>query len=257
MVSREGKPIGVDFSCYWAASAMALRGEPSAVLMTSKRLYAVEEEAVGQGTFVALWYYPPTFLIIVLPAALVGYLWALGIWTTLTFAGYSMVLRKIIPRAETFWPALAFPGVFANLQNGQNGLLTFSLLGGALLSLESRPLLAGALFGLLTYKPQMGVLVPLVLVATGRWRAFFAAAVTAIAFAGISLVMFGAGTWGAFLNTLEPARRVIIGGGVRFYTMQSVFSGARLLGAGTRAAYTSQILAPALASSRHTAMSAI
>lgn len=226
---------------------MALRGEPSAVY-DLKRHQALEEETVGQPIFVNPWFYPPTFLVIVLPVALLAYLWALGIWTVFTFAGYSLVLRKIIPRTETFWPALAFPGAFANLVNGQNGLLTFSLLGGALLSLESRPLLAGALFGLLTYKPQMVVLVPLVLVVTGRWRAFFAAVLTAIAFAGISLVMFGAETWRAFFNTLGFIQHVILeSGGVRFYTMQSVFAGVRLLGGGIAAAYLSQIVAAAIA----------
>ena len=247
MVSREGKPIGADFECYWSASAIALGGEPSAVY-DLQRLHAREEEAIGQPTYMAAWYYPPTFLVIVLPVALVGYFWAFAIWSTLTFAGYSLVLRKIIPRTESFWPALAFPGAFANLQNGQNGLLTFSLLGGALLSLESRPLLAGALFGLLTYKPQMGLLIPLVLFATRRWQAFFAAAVTAIAFAGISLVLFRAETWRAFFNTLGFTRHLILeSGGVQFYTLQSVFAAVRLLGGGIAAAYLSQFVAAAIA----------
>ncbi len=167
---------------------------------------------------------------------------------TLTFAGYSIVLRKIIPRTETFWPALAFPGAFANLMNGQNGLLAFSLLGGALLSLESRPLLAGVFFGFLSYKPPMGVLVPLVLAATGRWRAFFAATLTAIALAGISVFMFGAETWRAFFNTLAFTRHQILERGeVQFYTMQTVFAGTRLLGGGIAAAYLSQIMAAAIA----------
>ena len=36
--------------------------------------------------------------------------------------------------------------------------------------LDRRPLLAGVLFGLLAYKPQFGLMIPLVLVASGRWR---------------------------------------------------------------------------------------
>jgi alpha-1,2-mannosyltransferase len=246
MVSREGKPIGVDFQVNWAASEMALSGQPSAVYDIEK-FHAVEEQGVGQRTFVAPMIYPPTFLVLVLPTALLTYLSALFIWMTLTFAGYTLVLRKIIPRAETFWPALAFPGAFANLMNGQNGLLAFSLLGGALLSLESSPLLAGVLFGLLSYKPPMGVLVPLVLAASGRWRAFFAAAFTAIALAGISFVMFGAETWRAFLDTLAFTRHQILERGqVQFYTMQTVFAGTRLLGGGITAAYVSQIVAVAI-----------
>jgi len=245
MVSRQGKPIGADFEVNWAASEMALRGEPSAVY-DFKRFYAMEQAAVGQRTFPGPWSYPPTFLVVVLPQALLPYLWALGTWMMLTFTGYSLVLRKIIPRTETFWPALAFPGAFANLMNGQNGLLAFSVLGGALLSLESRPLLAGVFFGLLTYKPPMGVLVPFVLAASGRWRAFFAAVLTAIAFAGISLVMFGAETWRGFFNTLGFTRHVLIEtGGIQFYTMQSVFAAVRLLGGGIAAAYFCQFVAAA------------
>ncbi len=247
IVSRQGKPIGADFQVNWAGSEMALRGEPSAIYDV-KQFHALERETVGQGTYVAPWNYPPTFLVIVLPQALLPYLWSLAIWMTLTFAGYLLVLRKIIPRAETFWPALAFPGAFANFMNGQNGFLAFSLLGGALISLESRPLLAGVLFGLLSYKPPMGVLVPIVLVASGRWRTFFAAAVTAIAFAGLSLVLFGAETWRAFFDALAFTRHVLIENGeIQFYSMQTVFAGARLLGAGIAAAYLAQIVAAAVA----------
>ena len=243
IVSRQGKPIGVDFQVNWAASKMALSGQSSAVY-DIKRFHAVEEEGVGHRTFVAPMIYPPTFLVIALPTALLPYLWALAIWMSLTFAGYSLVLRKIIPRTETFWPALAFPGAFANLMNGQNGLLAFSLLGGALLTLESSPILGGVFFGLLSYKPPMGVLVPIVLAASGRWRAFFAAAITATALAVISLVMFGAETWRAFFNTLGFTRHFVLERGeVQFYTMQTVFAGVRLLGGGISAAYLVQILA--------------
>jgi alpha-1,2-mannosyltransferase len=247
MVSRVGKPIGVDFEVNWAASEMALRGEPSAVY-DFKRFHAMEEEAVGSGTFAGPWIYPPTFLIVVLPQALLPYLWSLAVWMTLTFVSYCLVLRKIIPRTETFLPALAFPGAFANLMNGQNGLLAFSVLGVALLSVESNPILGGMFFGFLTYKPPMGVLVPFVLVATGRWRAFFAAVITATALAVVSLVMFGAETWRAFFGALGFTRQMVIeNGGVKFYTMQSVFAAVRLLGGGIGAGYFAQIVAAATA----------
>ena len=241
IVSREGKPIGVDFQVNWAASEMALRGQASAVYDV-KHFHAVEEGGVGQQTFVAPMIYPPTFIVIVLPTALLPYLWALSVWMTLTFAGYLLVLRKIIPRTETLWPALAFPGAFANLMNGQNGLLAFSLLGGALLTLESSPILGGAFFGLLSYKPPMGVLVPIVLAVSGRWRAFFAAVITAIALAGVSFAMFGVETWRAFFDSLAFTRHLIIESGeVQFYTMQTVFAGVRLLGGGIPVAYLVQI----------------
>src|SRR5690348_15913292 len=59
--------------------------------------------------------------------------------------------------------ALAFPAVLINVGHGQNGFLTAALVGGALVALPTRPTLAGILFGLLIYKPQFGLLIPLAL----------------------------------------------------------------------------------------------
>jgi len=46
------------------------------------------------------------------------------------------------------------------------------LLGTALVMLVERPILAGVLIGCLAYKPQFGLLIPLVLIAGSHWRAF-------------------------------------------------------------------------------------
>ena len=77
--------------------------------------------------------------------------------------------------------AVAFPAVFVNLGHGHNGFLTAALIGTALLVLDRRPIVAGILFGLMSYKPQFGVMIPLVLIVTGRWRAFVSAAATVLA----------------------------------------------------------------------------
>ena len=63
-----------------------------------------------------------------------------------------------------------------NIGHGQNGFLTAALLGGALVVLDRRPLVAGILLGLLAYKPQYGVCSRIVLAVSGRWRSFAAAA---------------------------------------------------------------------------------
>jgi alpha-1,2-mannosyltransferase len=62
--------------------------------------------------------------------------------------------------------AIAFPGALITMAHGQNGFRTMALLGGALMLLERRPIFGGVLFGLLSYKPQFGVLVPLFLAVT-------------------------------------------------------------------------------------------
>ena len=121
-------------------------------------------------------------------------------WIMLTFAPYAAVVRGLVGRPIGWWLALAFPALFYNFVIGQNGCLTAALLGGALLFIPTRPVLAGICLGLLTYKPQYGPLFPLVLIATAQWRVIFAAAATTLAIAAASLVVFGTNTWLAFFT---------------------------------------------------------
>ena len=128
------------------------------------------------------------------------YGWGLSIWLAASLAAYLAALRAILPRPETPLIALAFPAVFVNIGHGQNGFLTAALLGGALHLLDRRPWLAGVLIGLLAYKPQFGVLIPVALLAAGRWRTIGAAVATVAALLAVSFVMLGGGVWHAFAD---------------------------------------------------------
>ena len=114
------------------------------------------------------WHYPPFFFAIAVLVAAFPYAWGLAIWLTAWLAAYLAAIRAILPRPETLLIATAFPAVFVNIGHGQNGFLTTALLGGALQLLDRRPWLAGVLIGLLAYKPQFGVLIPVALLAGGR-----------------------------------------------------------------------------------------
>ncbi len=162
-------------------------------------------------------------------------------WTAATFGAYLGVLWKIDPERDSLWLAIAFPGALVNLTNGQNGFFTLALLGAALLTLERRPILAGVMFGLMSYKPQYGVLVPIFLVATGRWRAIGSASVTVVLFAALSLAVFGEQTWQAFFASVSFTRHVVLEqGGSGFEKLQSAFAAARLWGFGIAASYALQ-----------------
>ena len=82
--------------------------------------------------------------------------------------------------------AAAFPAVLVNAGHGQNGFLTAALLGGALVMLDRRPASRASCSALLSYKPQFGLMIPLVLIATQRWRVFGVAVVTVAALAAIT-----------------------------------------------------------------------
>jgi hypothetical protein len=137
--------------------------------------------------------------------------------------------------------ALAFPAVFVNLGHGHNGFLTAALLGTALLVLDRRPVLSGILFGLMAYKPQFGVMIPLVLIVTGRWRAFAAAAATVLLLALVSTLAFGPDVWRHFINSMPFTREVVLEqGGTGWHKIQSVFSWVRMWGGSVPLAYAIQ-----------------
>ena len=133
-----------------------------------------------------------------------------------------------------------------NVGHGQNGFLTAALLGGALVVLDRRPLLAGILLGLLVYKPQYGLVLPIVLAVSGRWRCFASAAVTVMLLAIATTLVFGAAAWHAFAVFSEFTRTVVLEqGNTGWYKIQSIFSWARMWGAPIPLAYALQGVATA------------
>jgi len=188
------------------------------------------------------WLYPPFFFSVAFLVASLPYAWGLAIWLAASLAAYLAAMRAILPRPETLLIAAAFPAVFINIGHGQNGFLTAALLGGALHWLDRRPWLAGVLIGLLSYKPQFGVLIPVALLAGGRWSTIGAAVATIAALLAVSFVTLGGGVWHAFADSMTFTQTVVLEqGGIGWEKIQSVFSAMRMWGAGVHLAYAVQI----------------
>jgi hypothetical protein len=132
--------------------------------------------------------------------------------------------------ARRLWHLGVFPGFAQNLIHGQNGFLTVSLFGGALHAIDRRPWLAGVLFGLLSCKPQFGLLIPLVLLATSRWSTFVSATLTTAAFALLSILVFGTEIWRVFFENSGFAVGLLAEGVVPLAKMTSLYAGLRILG---------------------------
>jgi len=242
LIDRNSKPIGTDFSNVYAAGTLIWQGRPAEAYEPARQHAA--EKAVFGGREVPFygWHYPPFFFLIAFLVASVPYAWGLSIWLVASLAAYLAVMRAILPRPETLLVALAFPAVFVNIGHGQNGFLTAALLGGALHLLDRRPWLAGVLIGLLAYKPQFGVLIPVALLAGGRWNTIGAAAATVAALAAISFVTLGSSVWHAFADSMTFTQTVVLEqGDTGWEKIQSVFSAARMWGAGVPTAYAIQI----------------
>jgi hypothetical protein len=242
LIDRNGKPLGTDFSNVYAAGRLTWQGRPSQAYEPA--LQHAAEKAVFDGRDVPFygWHYPPFFFAVAVIVAAVPYGWGLALWLAASFAAYLAAIRAILPRPETLLTAAAFPAVFVNIGHGQNGFLTAALLGGALHWLDRRPWLAGILIGCLAYKPQFGVLIPLALVAGGRWRTIAAAAATVAVLIAVSFVTLGGEVWHAFANSMTFTQTVVLEqGDTGWEKIQSAFSAARMWGAGIGVAYSVQI----------------
>jgi alpha-1,2-mannosyltransferase len=250
LIDPAGHPIGADFIDPWSASWLTLHGAPSAVYDVA-RLWSVERIAVADPSVgFAGFHYPPIYLLIILPLALLPYALSLLAWTVTTFAAYLATMWTIDPERDSLWLAIAFPGGLVNLTNGQNGFLTLGLLGGGLLTIDRRPILAGVMFGLMSYKPQYGILIPIFLLATRRWRTISSASVTVVILAALSLAIFGAQTWQAFFSSITFTRHVVLEqGGSGFEKLQSAFAAARLWGFSVATAYVVQAAMALIAAS--------
>ena len=246
---RLGRPLGTDFSNVYAAGTYVLDGEATAPFDPARQ-YAREQAIFGKATPFYGWHYPPFFLAGAALLALMPYALALALWQGTTLVLYVLSIRAIllIPpplagKAKREWllVALAFPAVFVNLGHGHNGFLTAALMGAALVMLVERPILAGVLIGCLAYKPQFGLLIPLVLGAGGHWRVFAAAAALVVFVVLAATLAFGPDVWSAFLASTKFTRDVVLEqGDTGWHKIQSVFAWVRLWGGGITLAYAAQ-----------------
>lgn len=249
-----GRPLGTDFSNVYAAGRAALEGD-AASSFVPERQYRREQALFGQATPFYGWHYPPFFLLIAAPLASLAYLPALFLWQLGSFALYLGGIWLLLRRGPDpqlangrAWLLLAigFPAVFMNLTHGHNGFLTASLFAGALALLDRRPWLAGVLFGLLAYKPQFALMIPLALLAEARWRTIASAAATVCILALLTSAIFGIDVWPAFLSSLSFTRSAVLEeGGAGFYKIQSVFAWTRMWGGSSTLAYILQTLTTA------------
>jgi hypothetical protein len=229
---RGGRSVGGDFFYYWWASQLAREGSALVVYDFSK--FQDVLKMANQNNFPVAWFYPPTFLLLILPLSSLPYIASLLVWISVTLLGYRQVVLRIAPHPLTSWLLLAFPATLMNISYGQNGFLSAALLGGGLLLLDDFPLVAGILLGLLTYKPHLAVLVPVALIAGRLWGPFFGFLIASALMVMFSCFVFGFGPLAAFWENSPLAVKILytgFQGQIQDWSkMISVFSGARLAG---------------------------
>lgn len=236
-----GRPIGTDFSQVWTAGRMALEGQAADVWNWDKH-FAVQRALHGPRLVEYYgWHYPPPFLLLAGALASLPYLPALALWQAATLVPLAAMIRRMTGRAEAWLFVLAAPVSLICVMHGHNGFLTALLLGGGLLALERRPFVAGVLLGCLVYKPQFALVLPLLLLVTGNWRAIAGAALSSLGLIALSYGIWGWPVWQAFIDSLPLTRRVVIEAGTTGWEkIMSPFSAIRSFGGGIGPAYAVQ-----------------
>lgn len=242
-----GSLLGTDFLSFWTSGRMLhLGANPYDIAQHIAHQRALFAQP---GTYTAF-YYPPLFLPICYLLGFLDYLPALTLWLLATGVVFWLAVRSWYRVLGMSGPglavSLAFPAVFATITHGQTAFLVTGLIGWGLALLRERAWVAGALIGLATIKPQLGVLIPVALIATGQWRAILAAGTSAAVLAALASLCFGPEIWGDWLAIGPAAREAMANGAIGFAKMQSVFAAARLVGAPETVAWTLQFCATAI-----------
>lgn len=246
-----GTAIGRDFLNTWMAGLSAFGSGPEpwydfrAYNQHLLQFIGVSAEQMHR----YVWSYPPHTVLLVWPFGLLPYLPAFLLWTALGFAAFLYVAHSAGVERKNLMLIAVAPAVAINVFIGQNGLFLSALLIFVLTNLDRRPVLSGVLLGALTVKPQLGLLLPFVLLMTGRWRVIAAAAATTVVLVGATAWLYGIEAWTGYFATVVPQQKFLqeYGEGTLFLQVPSAFWAARLVGLPLGAAWALQAIVSAAA----------
>lgn len=191
-----------DYVVHWTAGKLANEGmAPLAYNPQVLHDFYITHFGLDPAVQVLGYAYPPVTFLFTRLLALTDYSTSATLFfstSLLVFFGMAYLWRGL----PAVILAFGFSGLWLCLNSGQVTLLIAAVLGIAFYLLGRKPvlarILAGVLIGLVCIKPQLGVLMPLLLLIGGYRQTFVAAMVTVLLMLGASLALDGASTWQAF-----------------------------------------------------------
>ncbi len=229
-----------DYTDMWAAGHLVALGQGD-TLFDLAAFNAALHAMFGAGFPHQVWPYPPPILLLAVPLSLLPLVPGFLLYTVGTAALLWLALRSGGLTRPACAAVLLSPALADNALAGQNGSLTAALLFGGLFLLHRRPIMAGAILGALVIKPQLGMLVPLCLIASGNWRALLAMATSASLLIAASALLFGLDAWIGFIVHTRPMIGAILEAPWQALPAQQNFASplmaARSIGANMEVAY--------------------
>jgi len=238
----QGDAVKIDFAAFWAAAKLALAGEALAAFDIGRLQVAMALPPDTPGGEM-LWLYPPGWHMLITPFGLLPFSAAFVLYSALAYLVYALAVRPLAaPLPGGVALMLAGPAVVLILKFGNNSLFSTATLLAALWALaQGRAALAGLFIALLTLKPQLGVLIPIALVAGGHWRVIGWATAGTVAIAAVSTLVMGIDYWRAWFGTIHLMSALMQTDLVRFYLMITWYALARFWGLGHEAAFAIQM----------------
>jgi hypothetical protein len=210
-IPRDGSSlvVGRDFLNAWMYGRAALSSDPGAwydpVAYQHVLGLLLGDHYSGQN-----WSYPPSLMLAMAPFGRLGYLPALALWTLLGAAIFLPTMWRYLGDRRALIAAMCAPAAVFGLISGQFAFITSAMMLTAFAWLDRRPVPSGILIGLLTIKPQLGVLFPVMLIASRRWRVFVTASATALALLGLSAAIFGVEPWLNYIHIGLPVQNIVL-----------------------------------------------
>jgi alpha-1,2-mannosyltransferase len=179
VLNKSGRPVGLDFISFYAAGSLAGAGR-AAEAYDDQSLFAAESSIAGTGIRDLRWPYPPGLLPAMAALARLPYLPAFALWLGLGLASLALVVWRLSGSIALALFLPLCPAISYAAMTSQFPLIAASIAGAGLLLLPRRPAWAGVLFGLLTLKLQLALLLPFCLWAGRQRRALLAFIATAL-----------------------------------------------------------------------------
>ena len=237
-----GTPIGGDYVAFFSAAHAVKEGRAAEMYDVPTFQDQLRELGPPLKSYGLYWQYPPTFYLIIAPLAFLPFVAGYIAWTGCSAACFILMLRSAGFDKLFLFAVLAAPSTFHAVITGQNGFITATLLTLAALYPDKRPIVAGLAAAALTFKPQLGLLLPIAFMFGGHWRAFFIAASGTLAFASFSTAAFGPEIWQAFLSSTDGTSDRLNTGILPIAKMVTPFAWLRFIGTPTMLALSLQLL---------------
>ncbi len=238
-----GPAYGADFMQEWVGARMFITGHIGQLYdLESFKAWQYDPKVLGFAWKTNQYFppvYPPPHYVLFSPFACLPYRWAVVCWLIVLVMAAFLSAKLIVDiathpsveasqnpnkaneaiqaKSKYLWLGLIlFPMLLFSITLGQKSVVWLLILCGAWRLLQChRDFAAGMVFGILSIKPTLFFLIPLVLLRNGNWRFFLGASTSFAILWGGTACLIPMETWIAFSKGLAAVGSYAENGGYR------------------------------------------